>query len=288
MLLQRTATRAYCTGIYFQTLNLKPQKKGNDLRDCMAFSFVVHHSISISISKNQKRNAVKMLKVQVLICGLLSLVSMSMMVTGTKLEVSNNPVTASNLLLASMDTVTATTTSSKIPLVPNADTEPDKRRLDGYPRQYLLWKPEEIKNKVVEWKSLYPNLAHVTTAQEAYDLPRSGGANDCPYDEGGDGCLNYIITMQDFVAHPKGSDSSNHLPEVFWSGCVHGKPILYQAYHLYDDLCIYIYQADPTHAIFYCRKRTCRTNFSHGSSNSIVGSGDMRGKTTETTLTRRI
>jgi hypothetical protein len=97
------------------------------------------------------------------------------------------------------------------------------RKLDDYPRQYILWKPEEIKDKVLEWKSLYPNLVHIATSQQSYDLPRAGGASDCPFDEGGDGCLNYVITMQDFVAHPEGSDSSNQLPEVFWSGCVHGE-----------------------------------------------------------------
>lgn len=97
------------------------------------------------------------------------------------------------------------------------------RNLEDYPRQYVLLKSEEIKNRVLEWKSLYSNLVRITTSQEAYGLPRSGGASDCPFDEGADGCLNYIVTIQDFVAHPEGSDSSNHLPEVFWSGCVHGK-----------------------------------------------------------------
>jgi hypothetical protein len=103
------------------------------------------------------------------------------------------------------------------------DLRERERILDEYPRQYTLWKPEEISGKVVEWGSEYPDLVHVTTSQEAYGLPRAGGANDCPHDEGGDGCLNYILTIQDFVAHPDGSESSNHLPEVFWSGCVHGK-----------------------------------------------------------------
>lgn len=97
-----------------------------------------------------------------------------------------------------------------------------ERRIDEYPRQYILWKSEDISKKVLEWKEKYPDLVRVTTSQEAYGLPRSGGANDCPFDEGGDGCLHYIVTIQDFVAHPDNSDSSSHLPEVFWSGCVHG------------------------------------------------------------------
>jgi hypothetical protein len=113
--------------------------------------------------------------------------------------------------------------SSNVPA--EEDLRERERMLDEYPRQYALWKPEEISSKVVEWASEYPDLVHVTTSQEAYGLPRAGGANDCPHDEGGDGCLNYILTIQDFVAHPDGSESSNHLPEVFWSGCVHGKRV---------------------------------------------------------------
>jgi hypothetical protein len=96
------------------------------------------------------------------------------------------------------------------------------RNLQEYPRPFVLWGSEEIHAKLLEWKAMYPSLVHLTTAQEAYGLPRSGGSNDCPFDEGGDGCLNYILTLQDFIAHPDGSESSSRLPEVFWSGCVHG------------------------------------------------------------------
>lgn len=63
---------------------------------------------------------------------------------------------------------------------------------------------------------------NVTTAQDAYGLATAGGTDDCPFDDGVDGCLNYILTIQDFDAHPEGSDSSNRLPEVLWSGEVHG------------------------------------------------------------------
>jgi hypothetical protein len=106
------------------------------------------------------------------------------------------------------------------------------RQLQEYPRPYALWNSEEIHAKLLEWKAMYPSLVHVTTAQESYGLPRSGGPNDCPFDKGGDGCLNYILTLQDFIAHPDGSASSSRLPEVLWSGCVHGT----------YDAALYIYE----------------------------------------------
>ena len=67
---------------------------------------------------------------------------------------------------------------------------------------------------MLEWADHYPKFVRVTTAQEAYGLPRAGTADDCPFDEGGDGCLNYIVTIQDFVKHPEDSESSRRLPEV--------------------------------------------------------------------------
>ena len=66
-----------------------------------------------------------------------------------------------------------------------------------------------------------PNLVRVKTAQDAYGLPTAGNETDCPYDAGV-GCLNYMLTIQDFVVHSEGSTSSYALPEVLWSGCVHG------------------------------------------------------------------
>eukprot|EP00536_Pseudo-nitzschia_multiseries_P002012 jgi/Psemu1/283423/fgenesh1_pg.27_\ len=87
---------------------------------------------------------------------------------------------------------------------------------------YRLWKPAKIASVVNEWKETYPDLIAVTTSQEAYGLPAAGGPWDCPFYEKGDGCPNYFFTIQDFVAHPPGSPSSSDLPEVFWSGCLHG------------------------------------------------------------------
>jgi hypothetical protein len=89
-------------------------------------------------------------------------------------------------------------------------------------RQYTLWSAELITQTLKEWAHHYPDLVRVTTSQEAFGLPAAGTHDDCPFDAEVEGCLNYIITIQDFLAHPEGSNSSNHLPEVLWSGEVHG------------------------------------------------------------------
>lgn len=94
---------------------------------------------------------------------------------------------------------------------------------DGqYPRPFHIWTSHQIHEKLLAWQEEYPNLVRVVSAQDEYGLPRSGGSRDCPFDEGGDGCLHYVMTIQDFVAHPEGSESSNHLPELLWSGALHG------------------------------------------------------------------
>lgn len=73
-----------------------------------------------------------------------------------------------------------------------------------------------------QWAKDYQDLVRVTTAQELYGLPTAGGSNDCPFDTNVTGCLIYILVLQDFKAHPEGSPSSNALPEVMWSGELHG------------------------------------------------------------------
>jgi len=102
----------------------------------------------------------------------------------------------------------------------NADGTPIDHQTDI--RQYELWEPQEIRETVERWAEHYPKLIHVTTAQEAYGLPTAGGSEDCPFDTEGPGCLNQILWLQDFEAHPVGSASSNRLPELLWSGEVHG------------------------------------------------------------------
>lgn len=88
-------------------------------------------------------------------------------------------------------------------------------------QEYELWESSKIKEELERWASHYPQFVRFTTSQDAYGLPAAGGANDCPFDEG-DGCKNYIITIQDFEAYPEGSEESRHLPEILWSGEVHG------------------------------------------------------------------
>lgn len=90
-------------------------------------------------------------------------------------------------------------------------------------RAYELWQPEEIVESILRWAGHYPDLLRVTTSQSAYDLPSAGGKNDCPFEpDNEDGCRNYILTLQDFAAHPEGSESSARLPELLWSGELHG------------------------------------------------------------------
>lgn len=84
---------------------------------------------------------------------------------------------------------------------------------------FHLWPPNEIHSTIHQWAKLYPNLVHLTTAQDAFGLPVAGTQADCPYSHG---CVNYILTIQDYIAHPPSSKSARYLPEVLWSGEVHG------------------------------------------------------------------
>jgi hypothetical protein len=86
---------------------------------------------------------------------------------------------------------------------------------------YYIWKSKEIKEKLDVWKDQYPDFFRLTSSQEKYGLPAAGGDKDCPF-HAEKGCHNFIVTIQDFVTHPEGSDTFSHLPEVFWSGCLHG------------------------------------------------------------------
>jgi predicted deacylase len=68
----------------------------------------------------------------------------------------------------------------------------------------------EIAARLAKLSSEYPNFVKVTTSQDKYGLSAAGGY------------VNYIVTIQDYVVHPDGSNSSNVLPEVFLSGALHG------------------------------------------------------------------
>lgn len=106
-------------------------------------------------------------------------------------------------------------------LAPRRDRRRNQEEATHQYQQYELWEPSDISNTLLRWKTHYPDLIRVTTSQDAFGLDRAGDENDCPHDSG-KGCLNYFFVMQDFLAHPEGSDSSNRLPEVLWSGEVHG------------------------------------------------------------------
>ena len=98
-----------------------------------------------------------------------------------------------------------------------------QRRTNDQVDPYKILTSEEIYNRIKVMENRYPSFLAVTTAQEEYDLPAAGDASDCTFEESGtDGCSNYILTIQDLERHPRGSASSNRLPEVFWSGEVHG------------------------------------------------------------------
>ena len=72
------------------------------------------------------------------------------------------------------------------------------------------------------WRREYADFVSVHTSQSEFGFPASPGTfDDCPYDEGVEGCFNYYLTIQDFRMHPKSSESSSQLPEVLWIGGIH-------------------------------------------------------------------
>uniref|UniRef100_A0A7S2UH09 Peptidase M14 domain-containing protein n=1 Tax=Attheya septentrionalis TaxID=420275 RepID=A0A7S2UH09_9STRA len=90
--------------------------------------------------------------------------------------------------------------------------------------QYSILSAEEIANRLKAMASKYPNLAVLTSAQELYRLPIAGKESDCQFDRDlfAMGCKNYILTIEDQVAHPVGSPTWKALPEVLFSGALHG------------------------------------------------------------------
>ena len=87
---------------------------------------------------------------------------------------------------------------------------------------FHLWEPNEIVETLSAWKKQYPNLVKVSTSQQEYGLDQAGTSEDCPYDVHHSGCLNHFFTIQDYVAHPIGSNSAASLPEILWTGSMHG------------------------------------------------------------------
>ena len=121
----------------------------------------------------------------------------------------------SNISLADR---TATPPALPVTIPPDSSTKENP----GAPKQYSLWPPQQIKETLYKWQNDYPDFVRLTSAQDAYGLPTAGSSDDCPYDEDVPGCKNYILTVQDYVKHPEGSDTSQRLPEVFLSGELHG------------------------------------------------------------------
>ena len=94
-------------------------------------------------------------------------------------------------------------------------------------KPYQILSSKEIYEQIKVLQKTYPEFLRVTTSQERYGLPSAGTADDCPFlnDDDGNlspGCPNWILEIQDYTVHPVDSDSSNELPAVMWSGCLHG------------------------------------------------------------------
>jgi len=100
--------------------------------------------------------------------------------------------------------------------------------------RYKLLKAKKINELLQKFKVMYPEFVKLHSAQELYGFPSLGEVDDCPFDHDGTmqgnsvreedkiGCKNWILTIEDTIAHPVGSDSYKKLPEVFISGTMHG------------------------------------------------------------------
>ena len=130
------------------------------------------------------------------------------------------PSSAPTQSSSSAPSATTTSTPSSVPLGPPTNTLPT------YPRAYKYLSYEDIHLRMLDFQRDYRDFVRLSTAQGQYGFPAAGTAEDCPIDFGMDGCLNFIIRIQDYVAHPERSDSSNRLPSVFWSGAVHGDELV--------------------------------------------------------------
>jgi len=86
---------------------------------------------------------------------------------------------------------------------------------------YSILSASSIKTRLLKLAKVYPKLVRVSTAQKEFGLKAAGSSSDCRFDPG-QGCRNYFLTIQDFVAHPPNSSSSKQLPEVLLSGALHG------------------------------------------------------------------
>jgi len=93
--------------------------------------------------------------------------------------------------------------------------------------KYGYQNSEEILDAISNLAELFPDLVTLESAQDIYGMPVAGKESDCPYDPrrmrpNTRGCKNWILTIEDKIVHPKGSESYERLPEVFLSGAING------------------------------------------------------------------
>ena len=124
----------------------------------------------------------------------------------------------------------ATTGSNHLGIEPSLLRQED-RLLGSEPssskgKPYQILSSQEIYERIQLLQTTYPDFLHVTTSQERYGLPSAGTIDDCPFlkddDKNHQGCPNWILELQDYTVHPVESTSSQELPAVIWSGCLHG------------------------------------------------------------------
>jgi len=92
-------------------------------------------------------------------------------------------------------------------------------------KKYKILTSKQIFQQLKTLSQTYPNYATLESSQDAYGLQAAGSEGDCPFDHDKnftEGCKNYILTIEDRLAHRKGSTSWQRLPEVFLSGALHG------------------------------------------------------------------
>lgn len=89
-----------------------------------------------------------------------------------------------------------------------------------------VWDAAKVVDTLAQWKRQYTDFIDVTTAQSEFGIPTAGSKQDCPYDGKDAGCFNHYFTIQDFISHKRGSESSASLPEILWTGSLHGDETL--------------------------------------------------------------
>jgi len=90
---------------------------------------------------------------------------------------------------------------------------------------YTLLNSYTIYSRLHNLSKKYPDFISLNNAQNAFGLRAVGSTSDCPFDHEDSkdkGCYNWFVTVYDHVTHPVGSKSYQTLPEVIFSGALHG------------------------------------------------------------------